>query len=88
MSDGQIPAVISYYAHEAEIARSEMHAKRWMIAAVIAFLALLFTNAGWLYHESLYKDEVVSQEVTQTTDGGGNNTNNLYNGDHNGDADS
>lgn len=45
------PEIISYYEHEAEIARSELHARRWMIAAFIAFVILIGSNAVWIYHE-------------------------------------
>lgn len=62
------PKFISYYEHEAEIARSEVHSKRWMIAAIIAFAALLITNTGWLIHDSLYQD-VTMTETPQEGDG-------------------
>ena len=88
MQDVGVPQVISYYVHEAEIARSEAHAKRWMIAALIMFIALVLTNAGWLIHESQFADEVVTQEVTQDANGGGSNVNNLYSGDYYGETDS
>ena len=81
------PVTISYYVHEAEIARSEQHSRRWMIAALIAFVALVLSNTGWIIYENQYADEVYTQEVTQTTDQGGGNTN-FYRGDYNGNADS
>ena len=64
------PEAISYYVHEAEIARSETHAKRWMIAALVAFIFLILTNAGWAVYELSYQD-VVTETFTATTDQGG-----------------
>lgn len=66
--DGDKPKIISYYEHEAEIARSEVHSKRWMIAAIIAFAALIITNTGWIVHDSLYQD-VTMTETSQEGDG-------------------
>jgi len=34
------PDKISYYEHEAEVARAEVNAERWAIAALIAFVIL------------------------------------------------
>lgn len=34
------PDTISYYEHEAEVARSEENARRWALAALIAFVIL------------------------------------------------
>jgi len=34
------PETISYYEHEAEVARAEVHAERWALAALIAFAIL------------------------------------------------
>ncbi len=38
--DNKRPDTISYYEHEAEIARAEVNAKRWALAALIAFVSL------------------------------------------------
>lgn len=64
------PKFISYYEHEAEIARSEVHSKRWMIAAIIAFAALIITNGGWIVHESLYQDVVTETYSADSGSGG------------------
>lgn len=71
--DGERPKYVSYYVHEAEVARSETHSKRWMIAALIAFLALIGTNVGWIIYESTYEDVVMTQ--TGTADGDGSTVN-------------
>lgn len=79
--NGEKPKVISYYEHEVEVARSEVHSKRWMIAAIIAFAALIITNAGWIVHESLYVDEYsATQTVTQEGDGTNTFTGDFYGG--------
>jgi hypothetical protein len=64
------PETISYYDHEEQIARSEAHLKRWAIAALIAFIALILTNAGWIIYEAQYQD-VVTETFTSETDQGG-----------------
>lgn len=88
------PDIISYYEHEAEIARSEVNverfeknSKRWMIACIIVFVALVLTNAAWIIHESLYQDVYsATQTVTQEAgDSGG--TNNFSVGDFYGGSD-
>jgi hypothetical protein len=62
--------MISFYAHEAEMARMERHAKRLWILCIIMFLALVVTNAGWIWYESQCIDEIT---VTQSNDDGYNN---------------
>lgn len=34
------PRQISYYEHEAEVARAEVNAERWALAAIFAFIIL------------------------------------------------
>lgn len=59
---------ISYYFHEDQMNRLEVHNKRWFIFSLILFIALILTNGAWLYHESLYVDEI-EETYTTTTDG-------------------
>lgn len=68
--ENKTPTEISYYAHEAEVARLERHNKRAYILTLIIFLMLILTNAGWIIHESLYEDVVVTEN---TQDGEGVN---------------
>lgn len=63
--------VIPYIAHESEVARLERIIKRMWILCIIIFLALIGTNAGWLYYESQFIDEVVTETYTSETDDGG-----------------
>ena len=59
---------ISYYIHEDQMNRLEVHNKRWFIFSLILFIALILTNGAWIYHESLYED-VVYTENTQDGEG-------------------
>ena len=68
--DGEKPRFITYYEHEAEMARSELHARRWMVAAVVAFIVFCVSNIGWIIYESQYSDVVMTEN---TLDGGGVN---------------
>ena len=54
---------VPYIVHEGEMARAERHIKRLWILCIIIFLALIATNAGWLYYESQFEDVSVSQDV-------------------------
>lgn len=80
-------ATIPYFAHESEMNRLERTNKRLLILLIIIFVSLIGTNAGWIWYESQFMDEVITQEVTQDTDSGGNNNNYFYGGDYNGNAD-
>lgn len=69
---------ISYYAHEDQMNRLEVHNKRWFIFSLILFIALILTNGAWLVYECSFEDTVTTtQTVTQDSDGG----NNSFNGD-------
>ena len=65
------PVVISYYDHEAQIARAEAHSKRWAIAALIAFLALILSKAGWIVYESQFEDVTTTVSQEASSEGGG-----------------
>ena len=51
------------YAHESEVARQERHIKRLWILCIIIFAALIATNAGWIWYESQWEDQVITQDV-------------------------
>ena len=70
-------ANVPYFVHEAEMARQERTVKRLWILCIIMFLALVISNAGWIYYESQFQDEVITQEISQDSGEGGINT---YNG--------
>lgn len=57
------PETIPYFVHEAEMVRQERTIRRLWIMCLVIFVALILTNAGWLYYESQFAEEVVTQDV-------------------------
>lgn len=53
---------IPYFAHEGEMSRMERANKRLWIIIIILIVALIGTNAGWLYYESQFSEEVTTVE--------------------------
>ena len=50
--------------HEGDMARMERANKRLWVVIIILIVALIGSNAGWIYYESQFVDEVsVEQEV-------------------------
>lgn len=47
---GNLPENIPFTVYDLEMARAERHTKRWMIAAWVFAVALLLTNAAWVFH--------------------------------------
>ena len=66
----QKPNTISWYEHEADLAREERHTNRWRIFAWVIFAAFVLSNLGWIIYESTYQDVVVTEN---TQDGEGTN---------------
>lgn len=54
---------IPYIAHEADMTRMERMNRRLWILAIILIVALIGTNAGWIYYENSFEDVAVEQEV-------------------------
>lgn len=80
---------IPYIIHEGEMARQERHIKRLWILCIIIFAALIATNAGWIWYESQWQDEVITQEINQDSgDGGENVYRGIIGGDYYGTAES
>ena len=52
------PTEISYYAHEAEIARLERHNKRSFILTLIIFFTLIVANICWIVYENSFVDSI------------------------------
>ena len=78
---------IPYIVHESGMARQERTIKRLWILCILMFIALIATNAGWIYYESQWEDVVTTtQEVEQDADGFGSNT--FVGGDYHGEAES
>ena len=79
---------IPYYVHEGEMARQERHIRRLWILCIIIFAALVATNAGWIWYESQFEEQEITQEVTQDSGFGGDNTftGTIIGGDYNGET--
>ena len=79
---------IDYIVHESILARQERNIRRLWILCIIIFLALIGTNAGWIYYESQWQDEVITQDVLQDSGIGGSNMLRFVGGDYYGNAES
>lgn len=75
---------VPYIVHEADMARQERTIKRLWILLILTIVLLVGTNIAWTIYESQFEDVVVTQEVEQETDGGGQNNNILDMGVRNG----
>lgn len=60
---------VPYIVHEGDMARLERVNKRQHLIIIIVIIALLATNAGWLYYESQFFD-VETTSVAQTVETG------------------
>ena len=65
------PDKIDYVVHEDQMASLERTIKRLWILCIIIFVSLIVTNAGWIYYESQWEDQVITQEVKQDSGEGG-----------------
>lgn len=54
--------MIPYIAFESATSRQERTIKRLWILCLVLIVALIGTNAGWIYWESQWEDVVVTQE--------------------------
>lgn len=76
--------MIPYIAFESATSRQERTIKRLWILCLVLIIALLGTNAGWIYYESQWQVVENSTEVTQDVDTGNGNANVTGIGDING----
>lgn len=80
---------VPYIVHEADMARQERTIKRLWILCIVMFLALVVSNAGWIWFESQWEDVVTMdttmQEVDQDSETGSNT---FVGGDYYGKTDS
>ena len=63
---------VPYIVHESILARMERTIKRLWILCIIIFVAFVVSNGMWVYYESQFTTEEVT-EVRQSNDGGYNN---------------
>lgn len=84
-NDKPIPADynIPYFVHQENMNRMDMSHKRiekWLIGFTIAlFIALVGTNAYWIWNESQYEDVVTTVTQETSSEGGGDA---ILNGDN------
>lgn len=69
---------ISYVAYESSQARMERVNNKQFIIILVLIVALIGSNAGWIWHESQYEDVVTStQTITQEASSDGDSDINL-----------
>lgn len=69
---------------ESALAKLEKANVRLWIVIIILIVALIGSNAGWIWYESQYEDVVVTQEVDAESDGSSDLNINTVGGDYNG----
>ena len=76
--------MIPFIAFESVTSRQERTIKRLWILCIILIIALLGTNAGWIYYESQWSvvENQVTQEVEATADGDSDLNLNTIGGDY------
>lgn len=57
---------IPYFCHEGDMARAERTIKRLWILCILLIILLVGTNAGWIYYESQFTDEVTVTQDAET----------------------
>ena len=72
-----------YFMWESSHARAERIVVRLWIVVLVLIVALLGTNAGWIYYEHQFEDVIVTQEVEATADGDSDLNLNTVGGDYN-----
>ena len=81
---------VPYIVHEGAMARAERTVKRLWVSTIILLIALIATNAGWIWYESQWEvvEEVTTtQTVTQSADSKeGDATNRFVGGDEYGET--
>ena len=84
-----VPETIPYVVHESEAARLERTIKRLFILCLVLIAVAVGTNGYWIWYESQWQDEVITQEIQQDSGEGGTNTysGKIIGGDYNGEAD-
>lgn len=73
------------YTIDVLAAMAERTIKRLWVIIILLVVLLFGSNAAWVYYESQFADEVITQEVTQEADNG---INRFVGGDYYGEADS
>ena len=82
--------MVPFVVHESERTRMERTNHRLWILCIALLVALLVTNAGWIYYESQWEvfEETTTQEVTQSAESSeGDAVNKFVGGDDYGESD-
>ena len=72
---------IPYIVHEGDMARLERVIRRLWIALIILIVALLGTNAAWIYYESQWETVSITQENEDGYNNFIGNDGDIYNGE-------
>lgn len=75
-------AVVSFAAFESAMLRLERANRRLWVIVLLLIVLLFGTNAAWLYYEHQFED-VVTETIETSTEGGGNAYGTLLSGDNN-----
>ena len=67
--DEQDILMIPFHCHEMDMDRAERANKRLWVIIIVLIVALIGTNAGWLYYESQFTEETISTEIDAQQDG-------------------
>jgi len=59
--------------HEGDMSRMERANKRLWVVIIILIVALIGSNAAWIYYESQFEEISTQIEAEQETDDGGDN---------------
>lgn len=65
-NESKVPT-LPYIVHETAMARQERTIKRLWILVILLILLLFGSNAAWIWYESQFVDEVVTQDVDTGT---------------------
>lgn len=75
---------VPYVVFEGEMTRRERTERRLWIVIILQIVIMSLMVAFYVWHESQYTDEIITQEVTQDADNG---TNQFVGGDYYGSTD-
>ena len=64
--------MIPYFSHEGDMARMERSNTRLFIIILVLIVALVGSNAAWIYYENQFVDEVSIEAEQEASDGGNN----------------
>lgn len=76
--DEEKQQAVPFIVHEGAMARMERVNKRQFIIILVLIAVIVASFVGFFVYESLYEDVTISQDVSQSAEGDGNNS---YNGE-------